>query len=50
MDAETLLNAARQKHPTIDDSIKAALRDLELKVELVERWTGGVGNIVVAED
>jgi hypothetical protein len=24
----------------IGDTLKAALRDLELKVELVERWTG----------
>lgn len=38
---EELLNAALQQfRDEVGDTLKAALRDLGLKVELVERWTG----------
>eukprot|EP00088_Acartia_fossae_P031800 TRINITY_DN3260_c0_g1_i1.p1 TRINITY_DN3260_c0_g1~~TRINITY_DN3260_c0_g1_i1.p1 ORF type:complete len:461 (-),score=117.10 TRINITY_DN3260_c0_g1_i1:475-1827(-) len=40
--AEETLNDALEKHgDKIGDTLKAALRDLGLKVELQERWTGG---------
>lgn len=39
--AEELLNAALSLHGArIGDTLRSALRDLELKVELQERWTG----------
>lgn len=39
-DAEILLNAAMVKHPSILQDLKAALRDLNCKVDLKEEWTG----------
>ena len=38
--AETLINEARRKHKSIEDEAKAALRDLDCKVDLKELWTG----------
>lgn len=37
---EPLLQRIVATHPTCQDEAKAALRDLDLKVELKERWTG----------
>lgn len=37
---EVLRNAARLHDPKLEDNVKAALRDLGLKVDLKERWTG----------
>lgn len=37
---EVLQDALRLHGPKLEDNIKAALRDLELKVDLKERWTG----------
>lgn len=38
---EDLLNAALKKHgDMVEDTLKSALRDLDLHVELKERWTG----------
>jgi len=37
---ELLRNAMRLHGSKLDDNVKAALRDLELKVDLKERWTG----------
>ncbi|XP_070164555.1 armadillo repeat-containing protein 6 homolog [Polyergus mexicanus] len=37
---EVLRDALRLHGPKLEDNIKAALRDLELKVDLKERWTG----------
>jgi len=40
-DAEELLNTALKRHgEKVGDTLKSALRDLGLKVELKERWTG----------
>lgn len=44
---EVLRDALRVHGPKLEDNVKAALRDLGLKVDLKERWTGkgvGVGN------
>lgn len=41
LDVERLLHEVRAKHPKTEDSVKAALRDLGLKVELKEQWKGG---------
>ncbi len=42
-DVESLLQGVRSRHPgECDDAAKAALRDLGLKVELKEEWTGGL--------
>lgn len=38
--AEDLLNAAMTEHPTIQQDLKSALRDLGCKVDLKEEWTG----------
>ena len=37
---EGLLQRTLAQQPTCADEAKAALRDLDLKVELKERWTG----------
>ena len=37
---EELIRTAIRRHHTCADEAKAALRDLELKVELRELWTG----------
>lgn len=37
---EDLIRSAMKNHSECQDEGKAALRDLECKVELVERWTG----------
>ncbi|XP_029679470.1 armadillo repeat-containing protein 6 homolog isoform X1 [Formica exsecta] len=37
---DVLRDALRLHGPKLEDNIKAALRDLELKVDLKERWTG----------
>lgn len=37
---DVLGSALRQHGPKIESDVKAALRDLGLKVELKERWTG----------
>ncbi len=42
LDVETLLQAVRARHKQCDDAARAALRDLGLKVELKEEWTGGL--------
>lgn len=39
-DVETILNEVASKHPEAEDSVKAALRDLNLKVQLKEEWKG----------
>eukprot|EP00094_Tigriopus_californicus_P011390 TCALIF_10995-PA protein Name:"Similar to Armc6 Armadillo repeat-containing protein 6 (Mus musculus)" AED:0.06 eAED:0.06 QI:0/0.8/0.66/0.83/0.6/0.66/6/268/445 len=41
LDIEDLLNKIRRLHPSAEDAVKAALRDLGLKVDLKEIWTGG---------
>ncbi len=41
LDVESLLQGVRSSHPReCEDAAKAALRDLGLKVELKEEWTG----------
>ena len=40
LDIEELLNDVRKAHPQSDASVKAALRDLGLKVDLKEQWKG----------
>ena len=40
LDIEDLLNSVRRTYPQSDASVKAALRDLGLKVELKEEWKG----------
>ena len=40
LDIEDLLNSVRRTYPQSDASVKAALRDLRLKVELKEEWQG----------
>nr|XP_034172742.1 armadillo repeat-containing protein 6 homolog [Osmia lignaria] len=42
---DVLGNALRQHGPKIESDVKAALRDLGLKVELKERWTGKGGSL-----
>lgn len=37
---EVLHDAVRLHGPKLEDNVKAALRDLGLKVDLKERWTG----------
>lgn len=37
---EVLRDAVRLHGPKLEDNAKAALRDLGLKVDLKERWTG----------
>jgi len=37
---EDLLNAAMKEHPSVEQDIKAALRDLGCSVHLREEWTG----------
>lgn len=37
---EVLRDAARLHGSKLEDNVKAALRDLGLKVDLKERWTG----------
>jgi len=37
---EDLLNTAMIEHPSIQQDVKSALRDLGCKVELKEEWTG----------
>lgn len=37
---EDVLNMALKTHPSIQGDVKAALRDLELKVQLNEEWKG----------
>ncbi|KAH8357807.1 armadillo repeat-containing protein 6 homolog [Drosophila serrata] len=37
---EDLLNAAMKEHPSVEQDIKAALRDLGCNVHLREEWTG----------
>lgn len=37
---EDVLNAALTAHPSIQGDVKAALRDLGLKVHLNEEWKG----------
>ena len=42
LDVEALLHGVQAKHPQkCEDAVKAALRDLGLKVNLKEQWTGG---------
>lgn len=40
LEIEDLLNSVRRTYPQSDASVKAALRDLGLKVELKEEWKG----------
>ena len=40
LDVEEFLNSVRKTHPQSAESVKAALRDLGLKVELKEEWKG----------
>jgi len=40
LDVEELLNSVRANHPQSVESVKAALRDLGLKVDLKEEWKG----------
>jgi len=48
MDAEDLLNDALKKHAKIHgDTLRSALRDLGLEVELQERWLGTTAGIEV---
>lgn len=42
LDIEDLLNAVKERQPSTEDAVKAALRDLGLKVVLKEEWKGGV--------
>jgi len=43
---EDLLNTALKKHgDQVGDTLRSALRDLDLAVELKERWTGGANGI-----
>lgn len=37
---EDLLNTAMTEHPSVQQDIRAALRDLNCKVDLKEEWTG----------
>ncbi len=45
LEVEELLHAVRNAHPSAADAVKAALRDLDLKVELKEEWTGSGGKL-----
>ena len=48
---EPLIRKARQQHKTkLDDESHAALRDLDLDVELKERWRGTGENAPVLSD
>ncbi|XP_055854103.1 armadillo repeat-containing protein 6 homolog [Episyrphus balteatus] len=47
--AEDLLNAAMAEHPSVSQDIKAALRDLNCKVELKEEFTGKAEKIISKE-
>ena len=40
LEIEELLNSVRKTHPNSEESVKAALRDLGLKVEMKEQWKG----------
>lgn len=40
LEIEELLNSVRKTHPQSDEFVKAALRDLGLKVEMKEQWKG----------
>lgn len=42
---ELLLNAIRKHGKSIEEDVKAALRDLGLKVKLKERWVGKGGSL-----
>jgi len=49
LSVEELLNQTGAMHPTelaVGDAVKAALRDMGLKVHLKEEWTGKTGKIV----
>jgi len=49
LDVEELLNQTGAMHPTefaVCDAVKAALRDMGLKVHLKEEWTGKKGQVV----
>lgn len=48
-DVEELLNEIAKLHPSISDKVKAALRDLGLKVYLKEEWSGA-GAVQMALD
>jgi len=48
-DVEELLNEIAKLHPSISDKVKAALRDLGLKVHLKEEWSGA-GAVQMALD
>lgn len=37
--AEDILNAAMKAHPSVEQDIKSALRDLDCKCNLKEEWT-----------
>ena len=43
LDVEDLLNEVGSTHQNAQDSVKAALRDMGLKVHLKEEWTGTKG-------
>ena len=43
LDVEELLNEVGSSHSSAKDSVKAALRDMGLKVHLKEEWTGTKG-------
>jgi hypothetical protein len=46
LDVETLLNEVVKRHPAAEEGVKAALRDLELKVHLKEEWTGTSSHMI----
>lgn len=48
-DVEELLNDVVKLHPGISDKVKAALRDLGLRVHLKEEWSGA-GSVHMAQD
>lgn len=46
-DVEQLLNSAKTKNPQVSEAVKAALRDLNLKVDLKEEWVKSEGSKVL---
>ena len=53
LDVEELLNETAAMHPAgpqtgVDDAVKAALRDMGLKVHLKEEWTGDAVTITTS--
>lgn len=48
--AEDVLNGALQQHPSIAQDVKSALRDLGVKVKLLEEWKGTAEKVINQEE